>query len=295
MATLALGGGFAAMSAPSAAWVNGSWINGPGGWVNRPGGWINGPASWVNRPGGWINSPGWVNRGGSWINGPGGWINSPGGWVNRGGSWVNGRRLVNGSGGGTAWVNRRGHRLGEPIETHDEPPAPILSVPVRRACKHPTGPLVLRVGRAEEAVLAGTVPPGRIAWIETTVALAATEWPTESGLDLVLTDPARDAPLLYDVARLRHQRPLRVTIECVPGVATAARIAMALQVPVRLPMQQPTEATVAELAAVLDGYLHDPRATAPVEFFHSALARRLHGTPLTRGRRSSAIRRCIGK
>ena len=32
---------------------------------------------------------------------------------------------------------------------------------------------------------------------------------------------------------------------------------------------------------MLDGYLHDPHATAPVEFFHSALARRLHGTPLT--------------
>ena len=151
----------------------------------------------------------------------------------------------------------------------------------RRACEHAAGPLVLRVGCAEEAVLAGTVPPERVAWIETTVALAAGEWPTESGLDVVLTDPARDAPILYDIARLRHERPLRVTIECVPGVATAARVAMALQLPVRLRLQQPTEATVAELAAVLDGYLHDPHATAPVEFFHSALARRLHGTPLT--------------
>ena len=56
---------------------------------------------------------------------------------------------------------------------------------------------------------------------------------------------------------------------------------MALQLPVRLRLQQPAEATIAELAAVLEGYLHDPQATAPVEFFHSALARRLHGTPLT--------------
>ena len=154
-------------------------------------------------------------------------------------------------------------------------------MPARRACEHAAGPLVLRVGCAEEAVLAGTVPPERVAWIETTVALPAEEWPKETGLDLVLADPARDAPLLYDVARLQHERPLRVTIEGVPGVATAARIAMALQLPVCLRVQQPTEATIAELAAVLEGYLHDPHATAPVEFFHSALAHHLHGTPLT--------------
>lgn len=154
-------------------------------------------------------------------------------------------------------------------------------MPARRASEHPAGPLVLRVGCGEEAALANAVPPERIAWIETTVALAAGEWPTESGLDVVLVDPAGDTPLLYDVARLRHERPLRVTIDAVPGVETAARVAMALQLPVRLRLQQPTEATVAELATVLDGYLHDPHATAPVEFFHSALAHRLHGTPLT--------------
>jgi len=154
-------------------------------------------------------------------------------------------------------------------------------VPVRSASEHPAGPLVLRVTGAEEVDLADAVAPERIAWIETTVALAACAWPTETGLDVVLTDPERDAPLLYDVARLQHERPLRVTIDGVPGVETAARVAMALQLPVRLRLQQPTEAVVAELAAVLEGYLHDPQATAPVEFFHSALSRRLHGTPLT--------------
>ena len=154
-------------------------------------------------------------------------------------------------------------------------------MPVRRASEYPADPLVLRVTCAEEVDLVDAVAPERIAWIETTVALAAEEWPSETGLDVVLTDPARDTPLLYDVARLQHERPLRLTIECGPGVATAARIAMALQLPVRLQVQQPTEATIAELAAVLEGYLHDPRVTAPVEFFHSAIARRLHGTPLT--------------
>jgi len=154
-------------------------------------------------------------------------------------------------------------------------------VPAGWAPEYPVGPLVLRVTCAEEAALADAVPSERVAWIETTVALAAGEWPAEAGLDVVLADPARDAPLLYDIARLRHERPMRVTIEGVPGVATAARVAMALQLPVRLRLQQPTEATIAELAAVLEGYLHDPQATAPVEFFHSALARRLHGTPLT--------------
>lgn len=84
VAALAVTGGFLADSAPSAAWVNGTWANRSGGWVNHYGG---GGGAWINGGGG-----GWVNRsgGGAWANHGGG----SAGWVNRYG------------GGGGAWVNR---------------------------------------------------------------------------------------------------------------------------------------------------------------------------------------------
>jgi hypothetical protein len=90
VATLALGGAFVAVSAPSAsAWVNGTWVNTRGGWINAAGGW-------VNRAGGWINGAGgWVNRAGG---GTAGWVNHA---VGGGAAWVNRR-----GGGGAAWVNR---------------------------------------------------------------------------------------------------------------------------------------------------------------------------------------------
>ena len=83
VAALAVTGGFLADGEPSAAWVNGTWVNRSGGWANHYGGggaWINGGGGgWVNRGGG---STGWVNHGG----GSAGWVNRYGGG---GGAWVN--------------------------------------------------------------------------------------------------------------------------------------------------------------------------------------------------------------
>lgn len=171
--------------------------------------------------------------------------------------------------------------MGEPIAADGTRPAPLLSVPVARAADHPEGPLVLRVARAADVPRVGEAPAERVVWVETTVDLAGSGWPPGVGLDLLVTDPERQAALLYGVAPLRHERPLRVTIAVEPGVAKAARVAMALHLPVRLDARQPTAGAVAELATVLEAYLHDPQATEPVEFFHSALAHGLHGLPTT--------------
>jgi hypothetical protein len=171
--------------------------------------------------------------------------------------------------------------VGEPIAADDGRPVPILSVPVARAAAHPEGPLVVRVSSADEAARVGEVPPGQVVWVETTVELAGSGWPPGVGLDVLVTDPAQEAAALYAVARLRHERPLRVTIPVMPGVEKAARVAMALQLPVRLDARQPTAAAVAELGPVLEAYLHDPQATEPVEFFHSGLAHGVHGVPAT--------------
>jgi hypothetical protein len=177
----------------------------------------------------------------------------------------------------------RRRRLGEPIATgiQDEPTPPVLNLPAGQVSSHARGPVVLRVASCADVLLTGDTPPNRVLWIETSVELASSAWPTGAGLDVVLGDPQREAPLLYDLARLRHDRPLRVTIEAVPGVATASRVAIGLQFPVRLLARQPAPAVVAELATVLDLYLHDPQCKQPVEFFHSALARRVHDAQTT--------------
>jgi hypothetical protein len=171
--------------------------------------------------------------------------------------------------------------LGEPIAVDEGRPVPILSVPLARAAAHPEGPLVVRVSSADEVTRVGAVPPEQVVWVETPVALAGGDWPPGVGLDVLVTDPAKEAAALYEVARFRHERPLRVTIPVVPGVEKAARVAMALHLPVRLDARQPTAAAVAELGPVLEAYLHDPQATEPVEFFHSGLARGVHGVPAT--------------
>jgi hypothetical protein len=100
-------------------------------------------------------------------------------------------------------------------------------------------------------------------------------------LDIVVAEPQAESPGLHALSRLRHDRPLRVTIPVVPGVARAARVAMALQLPVRLLPIQPSPEALAELHQVLDIYLHDARTVAPVQFLHSALAHWLHGDPTT--------------
>lgn len=171
--------------------------------------------------------------------------------------------------------------MGEPVAADDGRPVPIVSVPVAWAGTQPAGPLVLRVVRAGEVPRVGDVPAGRVVWVETTVDLAAAAWPPGVGLDVLLAEPEKEAAVLYAVAHLRPQRPLRVTIPVEPGVAKAARVAMALKLPVRLMARRPAPAAVAELTPVLEAYLHDPQATEPVEFFHSALARGLHGVPTT--------------
>jgi hypothetical protein len=156
-----------------------------------------------------------------------------------------------------------------------------VNVPAGRVPPHAAGPVILRVASPDEVACTGDVPAERVLWIETKAELAESAWPTGAGLDVVLGEPEQEAPRLYDLARMRHERPLRVTMEAVAGVATAARVAIALQMPVRLVVRQPSPAVVAELGAVLDGYLHDPRSAQPVEFFHSLLARRLHGAETT--------------
>lgn len=172
--------------------------------------------------------------------------------------------------------------MGQPrVEIVEPPPEPILSVPAGSADDYPAGCLILRATRPEDVPPVRRVNPDRILWIEAPQAMAEADWPPGAGLDVIVADPAREAPALHGLSRLRGDRPVRVTIPAVAGVGRAARIVMALQLPVRLLPGQPSPEAVTELHAVLESYLHDPQANASVQPFDAALEFLLHGRPVT--------------
>jgi hypothetical protein len=167
--------------------------------------------------------------------------------------------------------------MGQPVDVPPGRPQPVLSVPAGSVSAHPAGPLVVRVEDSSDISHVGTLPIDRLVWLEVPLRLVEAPWPPGAPLDIVVDDPAREAAGLYALVQLRRDRGVRVTIPGRPGIARCARIAMALQMPVRLVTPQPSPAVLTELDEVLDVYLHDPQASAPVEFLQSALAWWLHG------------------
>lgn len=161
------------------------------------------------------------------------------------------------------------------------PPDPILSVPAGSVDAHPAVSLVIRANRQEDLDRVRGVSPDRIVWIEAPLDLAEIAWPPGLPLDVMVADPAREAARLHGLSRARDDRLIRVSIPAKAGVSRAARIAMALQLPVRLLPGQPGPEAAAELRTVLETYLHDPQANASVQPFDAALEYLLHGRPVT--------------
>lgn len=91
-------------------------------------------------------------------------------------------------------------------------------------------------------------------------------------LDVILEDPAAEFSSLYRLVDVRNARPVRVTLPARPGFMKALRLAVSLQIPVRLLPGQPDAAVLAELDEAVDFYLRDPMVDVPVEFFHSLFA-----------------------
>jgi hypothetical protein len=103
------------------------------------------------------------------------------------------------------------------------------------------------------------------AWID------AARAPNDVALDVVMSDPLVEYPMLYRLVDVHNARGLRVTIPLRTGFLKALRLAAALHLPVRLLPQQPDEEELGELMEAIHFYLHDPMVDTPVEFFHSAL------------------------
>jgi hypothetical protein len=107
-------------------------------------------------------------------------------------------------------------------------------------------------------------------------------WGENVPIDVVLRDPATEFPLLYRFARLLENHPVRVSIPVVAGFSKAVKLAVSLNLAVKLEMvRQPDLDRVEELTAVLDLYLHRTTVSQPVEWFHSLFLSFYSGQPTT--------------
>ncbi len=110
---------------------------------------------------------------------------------------------------------------------------------------------------------------------------ALADWGHGIPVQLVMSDPASEFPTLYRYARLIEKHPVRVAVAVRPGFSRAVKLATSLEMAVKLEVGQPGPAELAELAAVLEFYLHERSCTQPIEFFHGALRTLYHGHATT--------------
>lgn len=98
-------------------------------------------------------------------------------------------------------------------------------------------------------------------------------------LDLVMTQPADEFPLLYRFSHLLGKHQIRVSIPVTTGFANAVRLALALHFSVKLAVGQPGPELIEELSKVLEFYLHRSTVSQPVEYFHSTFLSFFHQEP----------------
>jgi hypothetical protein len=97
-------------------------------------------------------------------------------------------------------------------------------------------------------------------------------WGYAVPVELKMTQPETEFPLLYRHAKLLDKHPVRVLIPAVVGLNKAVKVATSLQFTVKLEITRPGAAAVEEMRTALDFYLHHSSVTQPVEFFHGALS-----------------------
>lgn len=124
----------------------------------------------------------------------------------------------------------------------------------------------------------GDVLYGQLLSLEVEVA-PLTDWAQSVPLDLVMTRPADEFPLLYKFSHLLDKHQIRVSIPVSAGFANAVRLALALHFSVKLAVGQPDADLIAELNKVLELYLHRSTVSQPVEYFHSTFLSFFHQEP----------------
>ncbi len=160
----------------------------------------------------------------------------------------------------------------------------IHEVSAERVAAHQGQRLIVRA--REPAVLAAALTDeqlGRIVGARLLSLAVDSEplnaWAPGLPMDLVMTDPDTEFPLLYRHAELLDHHPVRVIIPVRPGFAKAVKVAISLHFAVWLEPGQPDPARVEELVEVMAFYLRQSTVAQPVEFFHSALLGFYHDDP----------------
>ncbi|MDS4031484.1 MAG: hypothetical protein RKO66_15635 [Candidatus Contendobacter sp.] len=161
----------------------------------------------------------------------------------------------------------------------------IYEVPVERVAAHQGQRLIIRA--CEPAALATALtgePPEQIVGARLlsldTDSEPLNTWAPGLPVDLVMTDPDTEFPLLYRHVELLDHHPTRVIIPVRPGFAKAVKVAISLNFAVWLEPGQPEPALIEELVEVMAFYLRQPTVAQPVEFFHSVLLGFYHDDPI---------------
>lgn len=95
------------------------------------------------------------------------------------------------------------------------------------------------------------------------------KWRNQVPIDIYLSDPRSEFPLLYNFSKLGGRHPVRVTVPVKRGFIKAVKLATALNFAVKLDVDNPNAEALKEMAAVLELYLHRSTVSQPIEFFHS--------------------------
>jgi hypothetical protein len=160
----------------------------------------------------------------------------------------------------------------------------IYNIPLHRLPDCRIGRWIVRASAPEALVATLSVEdPERVVALQLLSLAADTEplnaWAPGLPVELAMTDPAVEFPLLYRHTNLLDQHPVRVVIPVRPGFAKAVKTAVALNFSVRLEPGQPEPALIEELATVLEFYLHQPTVAQPIEYFQGALLGFYHQEP----------------
>ena len=102
----------------------------------------------------------------------------------------------------------------------------------------------------------------------------------DAPLDLVVSDPMRDLPRLYNYKQWANKYPVQISVQAAPGFVKTVKLAAALNFAVRLLPGQPDSEQVKEIALLLNFYLHQSTVTQPIEFFHTMLFAFFNDEPL---------------